>query len=212
MTPEKDISLSAVVLTLLAQAANYPDAGLVNDLISGDFATTITGACEGLNITESAVALRTLRTAYEGRVSDHDTILLDLEREYTRLCFASKPRLVYLFESVYKEGKLLQDSTFQTARIYFEAGLKVDDAFTLPPDHIAVELEAMAYIMVNELEALKTGNRDNHSLARKLAEDLMHNHLKPFALSFADRLGTHGTVPFYRSVASIMTTFFLAQT
>ena len=59
--------------------------------------------------------------------------LLDLEKDYTWMCFASKPRQVYLFESVYREGKLLQESTFEIARLYFEAGLQLTETFTLPP-------------------------------------------------------------------------------
>jgi len=119
--------------------------------------------------------------------------------------FSSKPRLVYLFESVYKEGKLLQDSTFEIARLYYEAGLNLVDDFKLPPDHIAVEFEFMAYLYFNEIEAIKNGNRENEDLVQKLQNDVLKNHLADFGRTFAKKVKMYAVTQFYKCMAKVVT-------
>ena len=63
-----------------------------------------------------------LRKKYTELPDSAEDIRLALEKEYTWMCFASKPRLLYLFESVYREGKLLQESTFDIAASILRSG------------------------------------------------------------------------------------------
>ena len=114
--------------------------------------------------------LKTLEEEYAGREADRAALLVEIEKDYTRMCFASKPRLVYLFESVYREGKLYEESTFQIARLYYDAGLKVEEAFRLPPPTtIAVELEFMAFLAFKETEGIRTGD-ERSGLRRRTQE------------------------------------------
>ncbi len=96
---------------------------------------------------------------YVGAFSEVEALLLELQKDYTWMCFASKPRLVPLFESVYREGKLYQESTFEIARLYHHAGLEVAEKFKLPPDHIALELEFMAYLLYNAIAGSGTSQK-----------------------------------------------------
>jgi len=101
-----------------------------------------------------------------------------------------KPRQVYLFESVYREGKLLQESTFQIARLYYDAGLKLSEDFKLPPDHIAVEFEFMAYLCFNEVNGSKTPITKLNPTPSNCQKKVLEEHLQAFGLFLSEKAGT----------------------
>ena len=212
MTNSPDIlkaaAARAALYSCLAQALNYPDADLVESLCTGDFPGEIQDALDALGITGRNGAREKLGQACPPD-ADRAALLLELEKDYTWMCFASKPhRLVYLFESVYNEGKLFDESTFGIARLYYEAGLKIEESFRLPPDHIAVELEFMSFLFFKELEGIRSGDGKIVDYAVELQGRTLDEHLRPFALAVAENLGKHAKAGFYQAVAEIMTAFF----
>lgn len=200
----------AALYSLLAHALNYPDKELVESLCRGDYVGETREALNILGIKGLEDCLEALQKEYADSKAAPEDLLLDIEKDYTWMCYASKPRrLVYLFESVYNEGKLFDESTFQIARLYYEAGLKIGDDFRLPPDHIAVELEFMAFLCFKEIEGIKAGDSKISEYAVLLQNRTLDEHLCKFALSVAGNLGQHAKTSFYRSVAQVMTALFL---
>ena len=196
------------IYSALAEALNYPSQELAVGLKSGDFARQLSHALQALELNNLSDQLSDLGNEYTELPQSAEDIRLALEKEYTWMCFASKPRLVYLFESVYREGKLLQESTFDIARLYYEAGLKMDENFQLPPDHIAVEMEFMAYLCHNELEARQQGDKEKEDYAGALQKTVLDNHLAAFACQFAEKLGLYAESDFYKTMAWIITALF----
>lgn len=180
----------------MSKALDYPDEALVEDLLENPFMKNLPE--------ERYSAFKEYIAAFDSI----DALLLDLQKEYTRMCYVSKPRLVPLFESVYKEGKLFQDSTFQIARLYDEAGLRPGSEFKLPPDHIALELEFMSYLIYQEMEAIKCGNTDNEQMALRLQEETVSQHLAHLGLSVAERLSQHAKSPFYQGMGDMLRSLF----
>lgn len=202
-------SARATLCSLLAQALNYPDRDLVDSLCRGEYLPAMLAALKALGIPGPEKDLKALQKACTAPKLDRAALLLEIEKDYTWMCFASKPhRLVYLFESVYNEGKLYDESTFAIARLYYEAGLKLDEDFRLPPDHIAVELEFMAFLSFKEMEGLKTGDARIADYAALLQKKTLDEHLRNFALNVAERLGRHAGTSFYRGIARVMTAYF----
>ena len=201
----------AALFNLLAQAFNYPDQLLVEKLVSGEFTATLN---EWLNVLQPEAAwtdrIAVMERKYTAAGQNEAELLLEMEKDYTRMFFSSKPRLVYLFESVYKEGKLLQESTFEIARLYYEAGLNLVDDFKLPPDHIAVELEFMAYLYFNELAAMKKGNKENEALGQELQKETLEKHLTNFGRTFAEKVVAHAATDFYKIMATVTTSILAA--
>jgi putative dimethyl sulfoxide reductase chaperone len=197
----KAAGANSVLYSSLAQAFNYPDGSLAGALTDRQFLIGPEDMFPG----KERDILKPLE-AYKG--ADTDVLLLDLEKDYTRMFFASKPRIAYLFESVYSEGKLYQESTFQIARLYHEAGLKMDEAFKLPPDHIAVEFEFMAYLAFNEGEAMTRGDKENEEYARQLQERVLSEHLGPFALALGERISDNANNDFYRVMGRLLMLLF----
>lgn len=179
----------------LSKALDYPTPEFIETLINGDLINSV-----------DTNEFRQLKK-YIDSFNSPEELLLELQKEYTRLCYVSKPRLVPLFESVYKEGKLFQDSTFQIARLYDEAGLRLEDGFKLPPDHISLELEFMAYLIYQEIEAIIDANEDNAELAMALQKETLINHLGSFGLGFAEKMMENTNNDFFKSTATILRDF-----
>ena len=192
----------------LALAANYPGQALVEGLCSGTYPEQMAGILTTLGLTEDCARMEDLTGRYASKPSHFPKHLLELEKAYTRMCFASKPRQVYLFGSVYNEGKLLQESTFEIARLYHEAGLQVDDTFRLPPDHIALELEFMAYLCHQESQAAMEMETDRAAYAKRLQGVVIDHHLGPFAYRFGKKMMEHAPEGFYRVAAQLLTSLF----
>jgi len=197
----KEETSKAILYNSLAQAFNYPDDVLASDLASGQFLK----ALEGI-ISQGAQQIIKALSVYSG--GSRDQILLDLERDYTWMFFASKPRIAYLFGSVYGEGKLYQESTFEITRLYYETGLKLEESFKLPPDHIAVELEFMAYLAFNEQEAIQGGNRENAEYAVEMQEKVLKDYLGPLALNVGERIADKAKTVFYRAMGELLKVLF----
>ncbi len=199
----------ATLYSLLAQALNYPDSDLVESLCRSGYTEEIAEALNVLGIKGPEDDLHTLEKECSDRSAKKADLLLELEKDYTWMCFASKPRrLVYLFESVYNEGKLFDESTFRIARLYYEAGLKVEEDFRLPPDHIAVELEFMAFLCFKEAEGIESGDSKTRDYAAELQKRTLDEHLRRFALTVAENLGKHAKTGFYQTTAKVMTALF----
>lgn len=206
-----ELQASAALFNLLAQAFAYPDQLLMEKLVSGEFTAILEESLDVLQ-PEGAWADRiaVVKRQYTDAGQNAADLLLEMEKDYTRMFFSSKPRLVYLFESVYKEGKLLQESTFEIARLYYDAGLNLVDDFKLPPDHIAVEFEFMAYLYFNELAAVRSENRENEALAQKLQKEALEKHLTNFGLTLAEKVVAHATTDFYKMMATVASSILAA--
>jgi TorA maturation chaperone TorD len=200
-----ELTSKTTLFNLFARAFNYPDRELVESLQRGDFTDSLRNALDKLSLAASlAGELTALEKEYTSPEKETATLLLEMERDYTHMFFSSKPRLVYLFESVYNEGKLLQDSTFQIARLYYDAGIKLIDDFKLPPDHIAVEFEFMAYLYFNEIEAINKNHHENVEYSQKLQKEVMEKHLVAFGGTLARKVAEHARTVFYQYIARII--------
>ena len=180
----EELQANMNVFFWMSKALDYPDEALVEEVLSNPLVENLPQ--------ERYQAFKDYIASFDSTAA----LLVDLQKEYTRMCHVSRPRLVPLFESVYKEGKLFQDSTFQIARLYHEAGLRPGSEFKLPPDHIALELEFMSYLIYQEMEAIKSGNRDNEEPVLVAARG---NHVPAFnhlGLSVAKRLAEHAQTRF----------------
>ncbi len=176
---EIEPEVRAFLFDALSRLLDYPDADLINQIQDPAFIENFRTALQKASGGDEPVSL------FASLVdTDSDHLLLELQKEYTHLCFASKPRLVHLFESVYRTGKLMQDCTFDIARLYYDAGLSISDDFDLLPDHISLELEFMSYLGLQESQALSSGDTSKATFARDFQHKVLTHHLMFLRLGF----------------------------
>jgi putative dimethyl sulfoxide reductase chaperone len=81
----------------------------------------------------------------------------DLTVEYARLFIGPFEVKAPPYGSIYLDGerRVMGDSTLEVTRLYEEAGLSGSKDFHDLPDHIAVELEFMYFLIFKEREAME---------------------------------------------------------
>jgi TorA maturation chaperone TorD len=206
-----EIRSKATLHALLAAALNYPDLPLTAQFKSGEFVEVLLQSLLSSTHSSLGESIERLKESCEtGQSSEAAELLLEFEKDYTRMFFASKPRIAHLFESVYREGRLLQDSTFEIARLYYDAGLAPTEEFRLPPDHIALEFEFLSFLFFKEIDGIENEDKEVEEYARELQAIVVEKHLRPFALNIAAKVSQHAKTSFYKMVAAVMQSYYSA--
>ena len=127
-------------------------------------------------------------------------ILKELASDYATLLGDAGP-----YESVHRSSKglMMQDEWEQVLRFYAQVGLKRSNGIKEAEDHLALELECMAYLCNRMLCDLKA--EINHKVRLSLEQQmaLLKDHLLEWVPSFFDRVAQSAKTEFYRAMAVI---------
>lgn len=106
--------------------------------------------------------------------------------EYVRLFLhGSGNATVHPYESVYTHGRLMAPECLEDLRALHEAaGIRPRTGVSLPPDHLGLELEFLAYV----LERIAGLDGAEAQAWQVIAETLLRRHLVPFGRHFVRRL------------------------
>jgi len=114
--------------------------------------------------------------------------------EYTRLFITGLPSLACPpYESVYREDAVMGNSTLEVMKSYSKAGLKVMENFHDLPDHVAVELEFLYYLMNKE-------NTEAH-------EAFIKEHVSRWVPEFCSGVEKNDRTGFYGHAAAVLRKF-----
>jgi len=129
--------------------------------------------------------------------------------DYSRLFVGPTELLAAPYGSVYleKERRLMGDSTMAAIDFYRSRGLVMDTDFKELPDHVAVELEFMYYLVFKEIEAIEVNNMPAAVAALESQEIFMNNFLRPWADKFAHKMAEGAETGFYRALAGCFSAF-----
>ncbi len=118
----------------------------------------------------------------------------------------------YPYESVYTSpGRLImQEARDQVLAAYRAKGLDKDAALNFPEDHIALELEFMAFLCRETQHALAARDWPEVSTGLKEQKDFLEQHLLNWVPAFCADVLKLANTDFYRAVAG-MTNGFLAM-
>jgi TorA maturation chaperone TorD len=106
--------------------------------------------------------------------------------EYVRLFLhGSGNPTVHPYESVYTHGRLMAPECLEDLRALHEAaGIRPRTGVSLPPDHLGLELEFLAYV----LERVSGSDGAEAQGWQVIAETLLRRHLIPFGRHFVRRM------------------------
>ena len=123
--------------------------------------------------------------------------------DYTKLFMGPYQVLAPPYGSVYLENAriVMGDSTMDAKHRYQEAGLNL--TMKEPPDHVAIELEFMYFLVYREVEAIINDNETNIALYLKKQKDFLQNHLGKWVSEFTDNVSANTEMVFYQDVARI---------
>ncbi|MCX8118463.1 MAG: molecular chaperone TorD family protein [Desulfobacterota bacterium] len=133
----------------------------------------------------------------------------ELRVEYARLFVGPYELKAPPYGSVYLDGerRLMGDSTLEVLRQYEEAGLVLEEGLKEPPDHIAIELEFMYYLLYKEAEAREDSEREKANAFRETRERFFKKLLNPWVPIFCEKIKESTDHPFYVALSNCLTTF-----
>jgi TorA maturation chaperone TorD len=106
------------------------------------------------------------------------------------------------YESLWREGRMMGESTIAALRAYGEAGFLPDGRWG-PPDHLAEELRFVAALANGEGEAQGAGRQDEALWARKRQTDFVERHLMNWVPDYCRALESQAKEPLYQALARI---------
>ncbi len=120
----------------------------------------------------------------------------ELLREYSRLFLGPFQLEAPPFGSVYleDEGRMMGESTAEAQRIYRESGLDMSPDFTSPPDHVAAELEFLAYLGFQESNSR---DADQETFFREQRALFLERHIGRWFPMFAENVENNTEMGFY---------------
>lgn len=143
-----------------------------------------------------------------------DTVPTNLSKEHLRLFVGPGHIQCPPYESVYRKdrplperGLVMGPSTADVRRRYTEANLNMSKKFTDLPDQIAVEMEFMHFLCAEESKFTQQGDLQESTKFRKMQEEFLIDHLKPWTNAFADCILKSSNSPFYNAAANLLKEF-----
>ncbi|MHB8909035.1 MAG: TorD/DmsD family molecular chaperone [Syntrophales bacterium] len=133
----------------------------------------------------------------------------DLTIEYARLFLGPFEIKAPPYGSLYLDGekKVMGDSTMEVIRFYEEAGLSGSKDYRDLPDHIAVELEFMSYLIYRETEALEKLDFVTALATIEKQEDFLDRFLGPWIAPLCGKIKESTDNDFYAALADCAFTF-----
>jgi len=130
---------------------------------------------------------------------------LEIKVDHARLFVGPYTLLAPPYGSVYldTERRIMGNSTFDVVNCYRNAGLMVTEDYKNPPDHIAVELEFMHFLIVKEIKATTEENFLDFASTLNKQQTFLDTHLCPWIFEFVDNVERNAQTSFYRSLARI---------
>lgn len=111
----------------------------------------------------------------------------DLGTEFVRLFQHGSPATAHPFESFYRTGYLMDAACLRELNALFaSAGVRPREEDAFAPDHLAVELEFLSLLLRGA--ATSDGGSAGRRAVRRIASELLRDHLLPFSQAFRARL------------------------
>lgn len=124
-----------------------------------------------------------------------------LKIDYAGLFLGPYKLLAPPYGSVYLEDsrQVMGNSTVDVRKRYRKEGLNI--TLKQPPDHIAVELEFMYFLIFKEKEVSKSSNPKDRAGYQKKQKSFLETHLGRWVFEFTDNVIANAQTEFYKDLA-----------
>jgi TorA maturation chaperone TorD len=135
-----------------------------------------------------------------------DPWLEELAVEYARLFIGPNNPPAVPFASFYlsRSNLLITDETVEVRRRYLEAGVGVKELYTIPEDHIAIELDFLYFLTEKILENLEKNELNEASRLFEIRNNFINDHMKRWVPVFTEKIINNTNENFYKGCAFIL--------
>jgi TorA maturation chaperone TorD len=103
--------------------------------------------------------------------------------------------------------RVMGDSTMEVIKMYHEKGLSIDEDFKELPDHIAVELEFMNYLIYRAMGNCMESKLQNAMEGIRNQEIFLNKYLGAWVRDFSKAIIENSDNPFYINLAKCTEVF-----
>jgi len=184
----------------LARGFTYPDTGWVATLLDGQWPEALAAVLEPLGLSAEGV-----RQAIETLPEELEVALQALQVEYTYLFINAVPHVpAPPYASAYTAQGLLMGEPAEAALVaYRQAGLALAGDYRDLPDHLAAELEFLAWLGEQALAAQESGDEEQAGLRQAQQQAFLNQQVRPWLSAFCRRVKEAARLPFYRELAHL---------
>jgi len=172
-----------------------------------DFTSKISGLGGGKDLKEG---FRLLSTYLKGLAErDLQEVKLELAVEYANLFLGVGGKVHHPSESAYRspDHSIMQNPRDEVLSAYWDAGVDKVKKYTEPEDHIAIELQFMAYLCGKTADTLKKGQKREAGEFLKKQRDFINSHLRLWVTKFTEDVSKGASLDFYKGIAKITNGF-----
>lgn len=135
-----------------------------------------------------------------------DEWIEELALEYARLFIGPKnpPAVPYASFYLSESHLLMTDETIDIRKRYLDAGMAVKELYSIPDDHVGIELEFIYYLTQKIIELFEQDQRGDASRLFELRSDFLSDHMALWLPFFADKVIGFAAEDFYKGAAHIL--------
>ena len=144
----------------------------------------------------------------------HDNLIVDLAVDYVKVFIGARQKAGALpYESYYtsKEHLIMQEARDQVVMFYRAEGLDRSDQFTEPEDHIAFELEFMAYLCQKSKDYLVSNQFVDALIGLRKQRAFVETHLLNWTPDFLKDVAQSADTDFYKAIAKIASDLLMKE-
>lgn len=144
----------------------------------------------------------------ETAVKDGNLSLEDLAVDYARIFLGAGIvdfDAAYPYESVYTSPKklIMQEARDEVVAFYQKCGVARDKELNEPEDHMAFELEFMAYLCREAIQACQEKNEEQLAKVLSWQQEFLTSHIMKWADDFCEDIFKYAATDFYKGAAKI---------
>ena len=130
----------------------------------------------------------------------------DLAIEYARLFIGPQnpPAVPYASFYLSESHSLMTDETIDVRKQYLEAGMAVKELYSIPDDHIGIELEFIYYLTQKTIELFEQEQRDEAARLFEIRGNFLSNHMAQWVPLFVERILNSTGEDFYKGAAYML--------
>jgi TorA maturation chaperone TorD len=127
----------------------------------------------------------------------------DLAIEFARLFIGpnNPPAVPYASFYLSESKTVMSDVTIDIRKKYLEAGMAVQALYSIPDDHVGIELEFIYYLTQKIIDLFEQGEREEASRLFELRSGFLREHMAAWIPFFADKILECSEDDFYKGAA-----------
>jgi len=135
-----------------------------------------------------------------------DAWIEELALEYAGLFIGPQNPAAVPYASFYlsESRSLMTDETIDVRKRYLEAGMAVKDLYSVPDDHIGIELEFIYYLTQKTIELFERGEREEASRLFEMRSNFLKEHMALWIPFFVEKVIESAHDDFYKGAAFML--------